>query len=154
MLGYRRMSMVTLEQGLTIFFRSKSTMYTEACKTKHVQILQGEVNKNISTVSALLGMFWVSHTRSTGNWLLPDTMRYKRTKMQSISQAKEKVEKWNEKTWKCFIFSWKDQMILMIKFQWKSRKKMGYHIVVEKYRKKMEKSQSDALSNFTLQLPS
>lgn len=56
MLGYRGMSMVTLEHGLTIFFRSNSTMYMEACKTKYVQILQGEINKNISTVSALLGM--------------------------------------------------------------------------------------------------
>lgn len=49
--------MVTLKQGLTILFTSKSTTHMEMCKTKRVQILQREVNNSISAVSALLGMF-------------------------------------------------------------------------------------------------
>lgn len=42
-----------------------------------------------------------------------------------------------------------DQISMKIK-----EKKKGYHIVVQKYGGKMEESQSDVLSDFTLQLPS
>lgn len=46
--------MVTLKQGLTILFTSKSTMHVETRQTKHAESLQREVNNQ----------YCFSHTRN------------------------------------------------------------------------------------------